>query len=622
MWKGNTMFKYLSEITGPQDIKKLSSEELTVLAYEIRNFLVQSVSKTGGHLASNLGVVELTIALHTVFNSPQDKFIWDVGHQAYVHKLLTGRMTSFETLRQYKGLSGFPKRHESEHDHFDTGHSSTSISGAVGMAIARDLKGEKHDIISIIGDGALTGGMAFEAINFLGHSKHNVKIILNDNEMSISQNVGGMSIALNGLRTSENYTKLKGTTKSKLMRLPSLGEPIVSLISKLKDSFKYFVVDGGVFFEEIGLTYIGPINGHDLKSLTKHMEMMKQVDGPVLLHVITQKGKGYKFAEDAPNKYHGVGKFDPFTSLGASGKLDFSKVFGDTLIEIASKDSRVVAISAAMIDGTGLSEFATLYPDRTFDVAIAEQHAVTMAAGIALQGLKPFVALYSTFLQRAYDQVVHDICIQKAPVVLCIDRAGLVGNDGETHHGVFDISYLSHLPNMMILSPKDSIELNFMLKYAANYSEGPIAIRYPRGGAYEIPTRLPESLAPEHLVSGEKTVIIATGKMVKTAIEVSKQFDHPIGVVNLRKIKPIDKKELLEIIKQYDQIITLEDHMISGGMGECVARVLRKNQIDKSIYHLGIDDEFVEQGDMDELLASIGLDVKGVEKFIREVENG
>lgn len=622
MWKGNTMFKYLSEITDPKDLKKLSFEELTVLAYEIRNFLIQSVSKTGGHLASNLGVVELTIALHTVFDSPSDKFIWDVGHQAYVHKLLTGRMAEFETLRQYKGLSGFPKRHESEHDHFDTGHSSTSISGAIGMAIARDLKGEKHDVISIIGDGAFTGGMAFEAINYLGHSKNNVKIILNDNEMSISQNVGGMSIALNGLRTSENYNKLKGTTKSKLMRLPSLGEPIVTLISKLKDSFKYFVVDGGVFFEELGLTYIGPINGHDLKSLTKHMEMMKQVDGPVLLHVITQKGKGYKFAEDAPNKYHGVGKFDPFTSLVSSGKLDFSKVFGDTLIEIAKENSKVVAISAAMIEGTGLSEFAALHPSRTFDVAIAEQHAVTMAAGIALQGLKPFVALYSTFLQRAYDQVVHDVCIQKAPIVLCIDRAGLVGNDGETHHGVFDISFLSHLPNITILSPKDSNELKFMLQFAANYTDGPIAIRYPRGNAYTLQSILPNSLLPEHLVVGDKTLLIATGKMVKTALEVATNSDHLVGVVNLRKIKPIDESELIEIIKAYTHIITVEDHAISGGMGECVARVLKKNHIDKEIYHLGIGDEFIEQGDMDELLSSIGLDVKGIEKFIMEVNNG
>ena len=615
------MFKYLGEISDPKDLKKLSSEELTVLAYEIRNFLIQSVSKTGGHLASNLGVVELTIALHIVFNSPKDKFIWDVGHQAYVHKLLTGRMAEFDTLRQYKGLSGFPKRHESEHDHFDTGHSSTSISGAIGMAIARDLKGEKHDVISIIGDGALTGGMAFEAINYLGHSKHNVKIILNDNEMSISQNVGGMSIALNGLRTSENYNKLKGTTKSKLMRLPSLGKPIVSLISKLKDSFKYFVVDGGVFFEEIGLTYIGPINGHDLNSLTKHMEMMKQVDGPVLLHVITQKGKGYKFAEDAPNKYHSVGKFDPFTALGSSGKLDFSKVFGDTLIELANDNPKVVAVSAAMLEGTGLSEFSKVYPNRTFDVAIAEQHAVTMAAGIALQGLKPFVALYSTFLQRAYDQVVHDVCIQKAPIVLCVDRAGMVGNDGETHHGVFDISFLSHLPNMTILSPKDSEELKFMLRYAAEYTEGPIAIRYPRGSAYKIESTLPESLLPEHLVVGEKTLLVATGKMVKTALEVAENYSHPIGVVNLRKIKPIDERELLEISASYERIITLEDHAIAGGMGECVDRMFKKNHVDKAIYHLGIGDEFVEQGDMEELLVSIGLDVMGIKMFIKEVEN-
>ncbi len=617
------MYRFLSEVREPKDIKCLNHEELTVLAYEIRTFLIESISKTGGHLASNLGVVELTLALHTVFNSPTDKFIWDVGHQAYVHKLLTGRMDDFKTLRQFEGLSGFPKRHESEHDQFDTGHSSTSISAGVGMAIARDLKGESHDVISIIGDGALTGGMAFEALNYLGHFKTNMKVILNDNEMSISQNVGGVSIALSELRTNQKYYKLKDKTKDRLLKFPSFGEPMIELISKMKDSFKYFVVDGGVFFEEIGLTYIGPINGHDLKSLTKHMELMKQVEGPVVLHVITQKGKGYKYAEAEPNKYHGVGTFDPELPLPSSTKVDYSKVFGDCLTKLARNDKNIVAISAAMIEGTGLSVFAGEHPDRIFDVAIAEQHAVTMAAGMAVQGLKPFVALYSTFLQRAYDQVVHDICIQKLPVVLCIDRAGLVGNDGETHHGVFDLSYLTHIPNLMILSPKDATELEYMLTFAAGYNEGPIAIRYPRGNAERLDIGKPLSLEPEVLRTGGKTLLIATGKLVKTALEAADMItDHAIGVINLRKIKPLDEEALMQIIEAYDNVVTLEDHMIAGGMGEAVTRMMHKHNVFKHIKHLGIDDAFVEQGDMETLLKSLNLDAQGVAKTLIEVLNG
>jgi len=620
------MYRYLSAIKGPSDVKNLSHDEQTVLAYEIRNFLIDSLSKTGGHLASNLGVVELTIALHSVFDSPEDKFIWDVGHQAYVHKLLTGRMSGFDSLRQLGGMSGFPKRHESPHDHFDTGHSSTSISAGVGMAIARDLKGEKHEVISIIGDGALTGGMAFEALNYLGHCKTNMKVILNDNEMSISQNVGGMSIALNELRTNQQYYKLKNKTKTNLLKFPSLGEPLIDIIRKMKESFKYFVVDGGVFFEEIGLTYIGPINGHDLKSLTKHLEIVKHVDGPVVLHVITQKGKGYKFSEAEPNKYHGVGKYDPFSPIENGTKVDYSKVFGDCLTELATEDKNIVAISAAMIDGTGLSGFAIKHPNRIFDVAIAEQHAVTMAAAMSLQGLKPFVALYSTFLQRAYDQVIHDICIQKCPVVLCIDRAGLVGNDGETHHGVFDISYLSHLPGMMILSPKDASELEFMIKYASQYTEGPIAIRYPRGAAENIDSTMPNSLEPEVLRKGKNLAVIATGKMVKIALEaarlVKEMTNEDICVINLRKIKPLDTQILNALLIDYKHIITLEDHVIIGGMGETVSRGIGDLLKNKSITHLGIDDVFVEQGDMDQLLASLKLDAKGVATKINEVLNG
>ena len=617
------MYKLLSAIKSPDDIKRMSHEARTVLAYEIRNFLVESVSETGGHLASNLGVVELTIALHTVFNSPKDKFIWDVGHQAYVHKILTGRMDAFKTLRQYRGLSGFPKRHESEHDAFDTGHSSTSISAATGMAIARDLLGETYDVVSIIGDGALTGGMAFEALNHLGHSKTNVKVILNDNEMSISRNVGGVSIALNELRTNKSYYKLKDNTKEKLLRHPSLGEPIVEFISKMKDSFKYMVVDGGVFFEEIGLTYIGPIKGHDLKSLIKHMEMMQQVDGPVVLHVITQKGKGYEFAELEPNKYHGVGKFEKSKALPPSTKLDYSKVFGNKLSQLAEKHPNIVAVSAAMIEGTGLSEFASTYPNRIFDVAIAEQHAVTMAAGMALAGLKPYVALYSTFLQRAYDQVVHDVCIQKVPLVLCIDRAGVVGNDGETHHGVFDISYLSHLPNIAIWSPKDADELENMLEYSAEYNEGPVAIRYPRGNAIRLSNGSAFTLMPEVLKTGDKILLVATGRMVKTALEAAESFENEnIGVVNLRCLKPLHEDQLIDILSSYEHVITLEEHAIIGGMGESILRLANAKGLEQTVTHMGIGDFFVEQGDMDVLLAALGLDKDGVILKVREVLNG
>ncbi len=616
------MYKYLSAIHSPEDLKKLTTSEKIVLAHEIRTFLIASISKTGGHLASNLGVVELTIALHTVFNSPSDQFVWDVGHQAYVHKLITGRMDGFDSLRQHEGMSGFPKRNESAHDHFDTGHSSTSISAGVGMAIARDLNGKTHEVISIIGDGALTGGMALEALNHLGHCKANVKVILNDNEMSISRNVGGMSISLNKLRTNEKYYKLKGNTKRQLMKLPSLGKPLVGLIRKFKGSFKYFLVDGSAFFEEMGLTYIGPINGHDLEGIIKHLEMVKHVDGPVLLHVVTKKGKGYPFAEQHPNKYHGVGAFNPSEPILSGSKVDYSKVFGDKLIHLAVDNPKIVAISAAMIEGTGLSGFAEHFPNRIFDVGIAEQHAVTLAAGMALNGLKPFVALYSTFLQRAYDQVVHDVCIQRAPVVFCIDRAGLVGNDGETHHGVFDISYLSHLPNLMILSPKDQNELRAMLSFASTYMEGPIAIRYPRGVADHINEAPAGNFEPEVLKKGNKIGIVATGKMVKIALSAAEKFEGAeVGVINLRKIKPLDDS-FVDVLSDFDKIITIEDHMLAGGMNENVLRFLRKNEMKQQLFPMGIDDVFVEQGEMDQLLSALGLDELGLLRKIAEVLNG
>jgi len=629
------MYRILENVNTPEDLKKLSQEELCVLAVDIRNFLIDAVSKTGGHLASNLGVVELTIALHYCFNSPTDKIIWDVGHQAYVHKILTGRKDQFQTLRQLDGLSGFLKSYESEHDCFDAGHSSTSLSAGLGMALARDLRNEKNEVISVIGDGALTGGMALEALNYLGHCKTNMKIILNDNEMSISENVGGLSKSLARIRTTQKYAKLKDDTKSTLSRIPSIGDSMIDVIGKVKDSFKYLLVDGGLFFEELGITYIGPINGHDIDSLIQHMKMLKDVNGPVVLHVLTQKGKGYDFSESNPNRYHGVGAFNPEIPLKSSTKSDYSKLFGNELCKMAENDKRIVAISAAMIDGTGLLEFSKKYPERMIDVGIAEQNAVTLAGGLASRGLKPFVAIYSTFLQRAYDQILHDICIQKLPVVFCIDRAGLVGNDGETHHGVFDLSYLSHMPNMTILSPKDGSELKQMMTFAQHYSKGPIAIRYPRGAVYEWDEdikvysksglEVKEIFPPQVLILGHRNICITTGKMTATAIEaienLGDKFD--IGLINISKIKPFDETTLLNLIKKASVIITIEDNTVIGGLGDAVNRVIIKNlgifDASLKVENLGIKDEFVPQGETEELMARIDLDVQSVQRKMIEV---
>ena len=620
------MYKILNKIGSPDDLKGLSNKELVVLCHEARQFLVESISQTGGHLSSNLGVVELSVALHYVFESPKDKLIWDVGHQAYVHKLLTGRREQFNTLRQYDGMSGFLKRRESEHDIFEAGHSSTSISAGVGIATARDLKKEDFEVVSIIGDGALTGGMALEALNYLGHSKTNMKVILNDNEMSISKNIGGLSKSLGKLRTTNAYSKVKRDTKATLARIPSIGENMIEIMGKLKDSLKYFVVDGGLFFEEIGLTYIGPVDGHDLKGLIETLEMVKHVKGPVVVHVLTKKGKGYHFAEMDPNKYHGVGIFDSEKDIKVVEKQDFSKVFGDSLLKLAERDKNVIAISAAMIDGTGLTEFSKKYPERIFDVAIAEQHAVTMAAGMALQGLKPFVAVYSTFLQRAYDQIIHDVCIQKSPVVLCLDRAGIVGNDGETHHGVFDISYLNHMPNLTIFSPKDKNELEEMMSFATSYKDGPIAIRYPRGNAYTLDAKTysqRNGFEPELLSDIREDVIIATGKMVSVALKCSEQID--VGVINVSQIKPLNVEKLYELLRGSKRIFTLEDHALKGGFGEQIlselleydASVLEKCYFKK----LGIPDLFVSHGDTERLMKELRLDVEGVISSIRGAKN-
>ena len=619
------MYKYLDAIKGPEDLKKLTVEELKVLAYEVRLFLIDTVSKTGGHLASNLGVVELTIALHYVFDSPVDHIIWDVSHQAYVHKILTGRQAGFESLRQLGGMSGFVKRAESDHDKFDTGHSSTSISAGVGVSLARDLKGEDFDVVAVIGDGAMTGGMAFEAMNHLGHSNTNMKIILNDNEMSISKNVGGLSRALNKLRTTQGYYSIKGKTKVKLSKFPSVGEPLVKLISKAKGGLKYFLVNQGQFFEDLGLTYIGPVDGHDLGSLIDHLNMAKKAKDPVLLHVVTQKGKGYGFSEQYPYLYHGVGPFDPKKLIPQKVKKDYSQLFGDTLVDIGEKHDNVVAISAAMIDGTGLTEFCKRFPNRIFDVGIAEQHAVTMAAGLMTQGIKPFVAIYSTFLQRAYDQVLHDVCIQNLPVVFCIDRAGIVGNDGETHHGLYDISYLSAIPNMMLLSPKDGEELEYMMHYAVDYNDGPIAIRYPRGNAEHLSALPITNLLPEMLHAGEHIALVATGKMVGIALEAAKKYNAAFGkrisVINIRKIKPLDVLEIKALLQNHKVIITLEDHSIIGGLGDQIANMLFNEEPQRTLHKMGFDDAFVEQGNVEDIFKAHSLDVEGVFEKIKAVDN-
>ncbi|QEK12158.1 1-deoxy-D-xylulose-5-phosphate synthase [Crassaminicella thermophila] len=618
----------LSSIKSPDILKNASDEELVYLAENIRKFLLNNVSKTGGHLASNLGIVELTLAIHSVFDSPYDHIIWDVGHQAYVHKILTGRKHLFHTLRKHNGLSGFPKRSESKHDCFETGHSSTSISAALGIAKARDLKGKKNSVIAVIGDGALTGGMAFEALNHAGHANTDLIVILNDNEMSISQNVGGISRYLNRLRTDPKYFKVKDDVEYILNKIPAVGKAMYKTAEKAKDSLKYFLVPG-IIFEELGFTYIGPVNGHDIKELKVVLQRAKNIKGPVFIHVITKKGKGYKYAEKNPDKFHGIGPFDI-----ESGKLiksgnkreSYSSIFGKTLVNLAKEDLRIVAITAAMPSGTGLNDFASIYPDRFFDVGIAEQHAVTFSAGLASNGLKPVFAVYSTFLQRAYDQVVHDVCLQNLPVVFCIDRSGLVGNDGETHHGVFDISYLTHIPNITIMAPKDGTELIEMLKYAVKLNS-PVAIRYPRGESDDFTfisdNYCIEDRKAEVLLSGKDVCIIAFGKMVRTAYEAAKRLKSKnihCTVINARFAKPLDEKTILEECSDIKNIITLEDNVVKGGFGsEILALLCKSKKNDKNIKILGLPDKFVEHGDTEELMRYYNLDVYSVIEHIKEM---
>ena len=611
----------LDKINSPADVKKLSDEQLKQLAAEIRQLLIKVISHTGGHLAPNLGVVELTLALHKVFTTPQDKLVFDVGHQAYIHKIITGRREQFPTLRQYGGLSGFPKRCESEHDAFGTGHSSTSISAALGMAAARDLQGEDYNVVAIIGDGSMTGGMAFEALNNAGTLHKKMVVVLNDNEMSISKNVGAMSDYLYHLRTGETYNKIKNDIEGWLKNM-EFGTDVLKAIRRLKGSVKYLMVPTSIF-EELGFTYLGPVDGHDIHGLIEVLQAAKKIDGPVMVHVLTKKGKGYKPAEESPNKFHGTGPFEIATGkkiTNPAAPISYTEVFGKTITELADSDKKIVGLTAAMPDGTGLNIFAQAHPDRFFDVGIAEQHAVTAAAGMAAAGMKPVTAIYSTFMQRAYDSILHDICMQKLHVTMCLDRAGLVGDDGYTHHGVFDYAYLRSIPNMTIMAPKDENELRHMLKTALSFN-GPISVRYPRGSGVGVDITEPMQELPigkaEVLREGKELCFWAIGSMVQSAVQAAdklKEQGIDAGVVNMRFAKPLDKELLIEHAKRYGKIVTLEEGVLAGGVGSEVLEILDDAGLLQqcAVLRLGIPDEFVTHGDKKLLFRDLGLDTDAI----------
>ncbi|MCR4673275.1 MAG: 1-deoxy-D-xylulose-5-phosphate synthase [Lachnospiraceae bacterium] len=608
----------LDRINKPNDIKSISPEDYPKLASEIRKLIIRTVSRTGGHLAPSLGVVELTMALHVCLDLPQDKLIWDVGHQAYAHKILTGRKDDFSTLRQYKGISGFPKMEESSCDAFDTGHSTTSLSAALGYAKARDIKGEKYTIAAVIGDGAMTGGMAFEALNNMEMLRSNLIIILNDNTMSISRNVGGFSQHLTEMRTKESYLDFKDELKNALGKVPKVGDRLAGMLRQSKDDIRKALVQDG-FFEGLGIRYFGPVDGHDTVGLINIINSLKRVNRPVVLHVVTQKGRGYKPAEENPDIFHGIGAFDIKTGMPVkSPGRSWTSAFSDKMVELGKDHPDVAAITAAMPDGTGLKAFQVRYPDRFFDVGIAEQHAVTFAAGLAAGGMKPFFAVYSSFLQRAFDQIVHDVCLQKLPVVLCIDRAGLVGQDGPTHHGTLDLSYLSAVPNMTICAPMDLAELSEMMEFAYHF-EAPIAVRYPRGNG-------PEDLAAEcgvertpletgksmTLVKGSCVAFAAAGGMVQTALEAGKilsERGYEPEVINARFIKPLDTEMLDRLNSEgFELLVTMEDNMIRGGFGEACADYIKSKNYPIKVIHIGVPDIFAEQGSIGELKEALGMD--------------
>ena len=611
------MSGYLDRINEANDIKKIEPEAYDALASEIRSFIIESVSEHGGHLASNLGVVELTMALHLCMDFPNDKLIWDAGHQAYTHKLLTGRKEDFSGLRTFGGMSGFPKHKESPCDAFDTGHSSTSISAALGYARARDLKGEDRTVVAVIGDGSLTGGMAYEALNNVSHLKSNMIIVLNDNKMSISENVGGLSKHLTALRTRESYMDFKMDVEKKLKQIPHVGDSVARSVKKSKDSIRQLFVKGG-FFEDFGIKYIGPIDGHDIKEMVRVLNALKRLNEPVIMHVVTQKGRGYVPAEQNPSAFHGVGSFDIATGESlASKSLTYTSVFSKTICRLGKAHPDVVTICAAMPDGTGLIAFKKHFPGRFFDVGIAEQHAVTFAAGLAAGGMHPFVAVYSSFLQRAYDQIIHDVCIQNLPVVFCVDRAGLVGADGETHQGIFDLSYLSMIPNMTVCAPKNKYELYDMLYFAYQY-HGPIAIRYPRGSAYEgfKNMRPPIEYGKSELMfEGEKIALVAVGSMVQTAVQVrEKLLDKGINatVVNARFVCPLDTECLDRLSRDHQWIVTMEENVLKGGFGEACGDYLLAKHEDVRLIHVGVPDVYVEHGGVDQLKKTLHMDADSI----------
>jgi 1-deoxy-D-xylulose-5-phosphate synthase len=622
------MYPLLEKINSPEDLKLLKEDELAPLGEEIRRFLLETVSQTGGHLASNLGCVELTLALHYCFESPVDKIVWDVGHQAYTHKILTGRRDVFHTQRQYKGISGFPKRCESPHDAFGAGHSSTSISAGLGMAAANSLNGKDSRVIAVIGDGSLTGGLAFEGLNQAGHLRKNLIVVLNDNEMSISKNVGAFSAFISRKLTGKYFRELKKEMQSLLKGIPAIGGNILHFARKAENSLKGFLTPGSLF-EAIGFDYVGPIQGHDLPQLIEVFRNCRTVEGPVLIHVMTTKGKGYPPAEKTPDLFHGVGPFDIETGLlkaGKGGPSSYTAVFGRTMVKLGEEDEKIIAITAAMPDGTGLTPFAKAFPDRFFDVGIAEQHALTFSAGLAAEGFRPVAAIYSTFAQRAYDQIFHDICLQKLPVTLALDRGGLVGDDGPTHHGVFDFSFLRHLPEITLMAPKDENELQHMLKTAV-YSGSPIALRYPRGAGYGVPMDcdpVPLEIGKgEILTEGDDLSIIAIGATVYPALEACRILATEgirASVINARFVKPLDRELILKAAETTGALLTVEENSLAGGFGSAILELLESaGMTGIRVKRVGIPDRFIEHGSQAQLRADLGLDAAGIAASARKL---
>jgi len=619
-WGKNNM--YLEQIQNVNDIKNIDPKNYEELAQEIRDFLIRKISVTGGHLGSNLGAVELTMALHLALNLPEDKIVWDVGHQSYTHKILTGRKDGFDGLRQFHGMSGFPKRKESNCDAFDTGHSSTSISAGLGLVKARDIQGTEQTIVSVIGDGAMTGGMAYEALHNAGKLETNFIIILNDNNMSISENVGGVSKYLNNIRTADSYLDLKKGIYEALRGTPR-GNNMVTGIRRVKSSFKQLVIPG-MLFEDMGITYLGPVDGHSIPALVRVIQEARRVNGAVMIHAITQKGKGYAPAERHPARFHGADPFDVETGLPAVPRTtpNYTDIFATVMCKLGDRDEKVVAITAAMPDGTGLKRFRNMYPERFFDVGIAEEHAVTFAAGLAAGGMKPVVAIYSSFLQRAYDQILHDVCIQNLPVVFAIDRAGLVGSDGETHQGIFDLSYLSGIPNMHVCAPKNKWELADMLKYAVAFG-GPIAIRYPRGAAYDGLKEYREPIVcgrAEWIYREQDIALFAVGSMVKTAEQVREKLKAQglrVSLVNARFVKPIDREAVREACIEHSLIVTLEENVAAGGYGEKVLQLINEESLAADCLQMALPDAYIEHGNVEKLKSEIGLDADSISRVVR-----